>query len=230
MLLWTAFLLGIMGSTHCVGMCGPLVLALPLSSQQKWQMLRSALQYNFGRILTYALLGLVVGILGRGIFIAGFQQWLSIGLGIFLLVLVVFRINLESRFLQLPFVQQYNLWLKRQLSKCINRPNGHFLLGLLNGLLPCGLVYMALAGAVTTNDPLSGMLFMALFGLGTLPLLLSLFFITSNLKGHLRHRLQKISTFVLLGTALLLLFRGFAIEFPTELRFWEALNNPVMCH
>lgn len=219
-----------MGSTHCLGMCGPLVLALPLSRQEKWQMALSAIQYNLGRVLTYALLGLLFGLLGKGLFMAGIQKGFSIFLGALVLLVVVFKINLETRFLQIPMISKYAHFLKKQLARHLNRPNSHLTLGMLNGLLPCGLVYLALAGAVTTGNAMQGALFMALFGLGTMPLMVGVFFLKNAFTSKIKRSLQHVASFVMVIAAVVLIFRGLAIEFPTELRFWEALNDPVMCH
>lgn len=226
----TALTIGIMGSTHCLGMCGPLVLALPLNRQEKRQLAFQAFQYNIGRVITYALLGLLLGFLGKGLFLAGIQKGFSVFLGLVLLIVVLFKINLESQFIRLPLVHQYTQLVKQAVSKQLLLRNSHLTLGLLNGLLPCGLVYLALAGAVTTAAPWQGALFMLLFGLGTMPLMIGVFFVKNTLTHKIKHHLRHIASFVMLGVALLLIFRGFSIQFPTELRFWEAINHPVMCH
>lgn len=219
-----------MGSAHCLGMCGPLVLALPLDRQEKRQLAFKALQYNIGRVLVYTFLGLFLGLLGKGLFVAGIQKGFSIFLGLMLLIVVLFKINLESQFVKLPLVHQYIQLVKKAISKQLHHRNSSFTLGLLNGLLPCGLVYLALAGAVTTATPVQGALFMLLFGLGTMPLMIGVFFVKNTITYKIKYHLQHIASFVMLSVALLLIFRGFSIQFPTELRFWEAINHPVMCH
>ncbi|NJK82738.1 MAG: sulfite exporter TauE/SafE family protein, partial [Saprospiraceae bacterium] len=173
---------------------------------------------------------LLLGLLGKGLFVASIQKGFSLFLGLLLLVLVLFKINLESQFIKLPIIHRYTQFIKKALSQQIRRRNSHFTLGLLNGLLPCGLVYLALAGAITTATPWQGALFMLFFGLGTMPLMIGVFFVKNTLTHKIKHHLRHIASFVMLSVALLLIFRGFSIQFPTELRFWEAINHPVMCH
>lgn len=230
MIYWTAFSLGLLGSLHCLGMCAPLMLALPLTKQQKWSMVFDALQYNLGRVVTYSLLGLVFGLLGKGLFIADLQQEFSIVLGIVLLLIVVFKVNLEYHFFRIPFMARYNHFLKQQFNRLLRHRNSHFLVGTLNGFLPCGLVYLALAGAVTTSTPLNGATFMTLFGLGTIPLMLSTFFIGKRLQRQFRKQLTLVSNVFLTALALFIIYRGLSVDFPLDLQFWEAVNQPVMCH
>ncbi|MEN0048409.1 MAG: sulfite exporter TauE/SafE family protein [Bacteroidota bacterium] len=230
MIFWTALSLGFLGSLHCLGMCAPLMLALPMSTQQRWTMIWEALQYNLGRVMTYSLLGFIFGLLGKGLFVASLQQEFSIFLGVVLLLIVLFKINVEYHLLRIPIFERYSNFIKKQLNHLIRHSKSHFLLGAMNGFLPCGLVYLALAGAVTTNYALHGAIFMALFGLGTIPLMLSAFFIGRKLQTRFRLALSKVSNFAMLALAIFIIYRGLAVEVPTDLRFWEALNNPVMCH
>ncbi|MEM6699199.1 MAG: sulfite exporter TauE/SafE family protein [Bacteroidota bacterium] len=230
MIFWTALSLGFLGSLHCLGMCAPLMLALPMSTQQRWTMIWEALQYNLGRVMTYSLLGFIFGLLGKGLFVASLQQEFSIFLGVVLLLIVLFKINVEYHLLRIPIFERYSNFIKKQLNHLIRHSKSHFLLGAMNGFLPCGLVYLALAGAVTTNYALHGVIFMALFGLGTIPLMLSAFFIGRKLQTRFRLALSKVSNFAMLALAIFIIYRGLAVEVPTDLRFWEALNNPVMCH
>lgn len=230
MLYWTALTLGFLGSTHCVGMCGPLMLALPMTRTQRLMLFLQAVQYNFGRVLTYGLLGFFMGWLGKGLFLADIQKEVSIVLGVLILIGLIFKINWEHQFVRIPIINRYTKFIQSKLALLINRKGSHLALGMLNGLLPCGLVYLALAGAVTTSHPLEGSLFMMLFGLGTMPLMLSLFLVGNVFKTKLKRSLNIVGSFVLFAVAALLIFRGLAIEFPQELRFWEAVNNPVMCH
>lgn len=230
MIFWTALSLGFLGSLHCLGMCTPLMLAVPMSTTQRWSMLWEALQYNLGRVLTYSLLGLIFGLLGKGLFVASLQQEFSIFLGIVLLLIVFFKINIEYHLLRISIFERYSNFIKKQLNHLIRHSKGHFLLGAMNGFLPCGLVYLALAGAMTTNYALHGAIFMALFGLGTIPLMLSAFFIGRKLQMRFRTALSKFSNLAILALAIFMIYRGLVVEIPTKLNFWEALNNPVMCH
>ncbi len=230
MIYWTAFTLGLLGSLHCLGMCAPLMLAFPLSTKQRLGMLWQAVQYNLGRVLTYSLLGLIFGALGKGLFIASLQREFSIFLGVVLLAIVLFKVNVEYQLLRIPLFDRYTKFIQTQLNKLLRHSKSHWLLGIMNGFLPCGLVYLALAGAVTTSNALEGASFMALFGLGTLPLMLSVFFFGKKLQLRFRPHLSAFNTVALMAVALFSIYRGVVIYMPRQLEFWEAMNYPIMCH
>lgn len=230
--LWTAFTIGLVGSLHCIGMCGPIALALPYQGGNRWTAAGNLFLYNTGRVVTYSLLGALIGLVGKGLFISGFQSHLSIGLGIFLLLVAIFSINVESKLQKIPAIGRLNNWVKRNLAKLLhsNGPRPLFLIGLLNGLLPCGLVYVGVAGAVTMGSILSGMAYMALFGLGTIPMMWG-----ASLAGQLidvkwRNRMRKLAPAFLVFFALLFIFRGLNFDVPVDLRFWENLQEAPMCH
>src|ERR1017187_6538648 len=152
--LWTAFLLGLVGSLHCAGMCGPLALALPAAGNTTPGYVLGRVAYNAGRIVTYCLLGIVFGLAGWTFLLAGLQRWISIALGVALLVgLFASRKLALSR----PVTSAVNQ-LKSGMSVLLRRRSIAALavLGLLNGLLPCGLVYVACAGAAATGSIIAG--------------------------------------------------------------------------
>jgi len=188
---WTALLLGLGGSLHCVGMCGPLALALSGGSNRRAAFLLGRVLYNGGRVLTYVLLGGLFGLLGGWLQMAGWQQTLSVAVGAIILVsttLTLLRRRLPLASLPARVVDT----LKRALGRLLRleSPSGLLSIGVLNGLLPCGLVYVALAGSVTTGGVVQGMTYMALFGAGTIPLML-----TTSLMGRLilRPRVQALA-------------------------------------
>lgn len=232
MALWTAFTIGLFGSLHCIGMCGPIAMSLPYQASSRLKTAGNALLYNFGRIITYSLLGAVIGLLGQGVFFAGFQRWLAIGMGVLLLAIALFSINVESKMLSLPMVNRFYFRLKAELAKLLKRRSKFslFWIGTLNGLIPCGLVWLAIIGAVSTGNIWEGMFYMMLFGLGTLPLML-----TASLAGNwagLRFRkvLRKMIPAFLLFFAMLFFFRGFNFYIPPDFNIWEAMQNIPMCH
>jgi len=209
---WTALVLGLVGSLHCAGMCGPLALALPVTGAAAPSFLLGRLAYNLGRIVTYCALGLVFGLAGKSLLLAGLQRWVSIGLGVLLLVGLFASHRLA---LSRP-VEALVGGLKRGMSGLLRRRSlaSLGLLGLLNGLLPCGLVYAAGAGAMATNGVLAGICYMAAFGAGTLPMMLGI-----SLSGRLvpppfRLRLARAipASVFLLGT--LLILRGLSLGIP----------------
>ena len=230
--LGTAFMIGFAGSWHCIGMCGPIALALPYPEQSKASVIGRVLLYNFGRILTYSLIGLLIGALGQALWIAGIQQYIAIGLGLLLLVVALFSINLEYHITRLPFIFSLNTFVKKQLAYWLRRNEWYtfFGIGLLNGLLPCGLVYLAIAGVLNSATIFTASLFMIFFGLGTLPMMLIAAFGSQwiSLKG--RRIVMKVLPLFLFLFAVLFLARGFGFEAPHEIRFWENWQQIPMCH
>ncbi len=167
---YVAFTLGLFGSLHCVGMCGPLAIAFcNREGNSKWQLLASSLGYNLGRTVTYSILGLLFGLLGSFLFIADIQKGLSIFLGVLLIFSFLMSVDIDAKINSIPFVKRLYDRLRVAISNLYNRTKQFppFILGLANGLLPCGLVYLALTGALATGNVVEGMLFMALFGLGS---------------------------------------------------------------
>ena len=232
MFLWTAFTIGLFGSLHCVGMCGPIACALPVRSGGRWAVLGNALLYNFGRTLTYSLLGGIIGLAGRGLQLAGFQQIMSVALGVLLLAIALFSINVEAKLLRLPGLNGLVFQLKSRLARLLkdSAVNASFFIGLLNGLLPCGLVYMAVVGALSTGGIASGMGYMALFGLGTLPLMLATG-LAGNFAGQrFRTALRKAYPAFLVFFAVLFILRGLNFHVPGDFFFWAKLGDMPMCH
>lgn len=229
--MWTAFSLGLFGSLHCAGMCGPIAMALPLSMKEKTSILAQSLIYNFGRIASYMLMGLIMGLLGWGALVAGYQKYLSVGMGSILVIFAFMSASLESAFVSLKPVASFYAMIKTRLSRLIqkNSYSASMQLGFLNGFLPCGMVYIALAGALASNGLGEGATYMGLFGLGTLPMMTGLVLI-SNINRNLILKLRKLLPSVMLIFGLLLIKRGLGIEIPLEMRFWEAYNFPLMCH
>jgi sulfite exporter TauE/SafE len=231
-MLYTAFIMGLFGSLHCVGMCGPIAMALPVQDENRFSMASKLLLYNLGRTVTYVFLGILIGLLGEGLFLAGMQKWLSIGLGISLLLIALFSINIENRLLNMPLLGRAFLFIKIQLGKLLKNSSAPalFRTGIVNGFLPCGLVYMAIVGAVSMGNLLGSALYMLLFGLGTIPLML----LTAT-AGHLaslkiRNKIKKLFPVFVTALALLLIYRGIRFDLPEGFSFWEMMQNMPMCH
>lgn len=215
-LMWTALLMGLMGGFHCVGMCGPIALALPTGSSNKWKYFRGRLSYNLGRVATYTLMGLVFGIFGLTLNLAGLQQGISILSGLLILLLQFAPGNLSgkiSRFLKLPsFVSQ----IKKSFAFFLHKKGSVALLsiGMLNGILPCGFVYLALAGSLTAGSIAGAGAYMALFGLGTLPVMLSLSLSGKLISFKFKNRIQKAVPYVAACIAVLFILRGLSLDIP----------------
>lgn len=212
-MLWTALVLGFFSSFHCVGMCGPIALALGGKNRQLF--LFKKISYNLGRSLTYALLGLIVGSLGFSLSLAGVQQGLSVTMG---LLIVVFSLSYKSadRLLAIPALSGLVAWIKGKLAQSLKSgsPMAFFGTGLVNGLLPCGMVYMALVVAMGLQEPVLGAAYMFFFGLGTLPLLLGLMVSGSLLPVMRRQQLQRAIPYLGVLIGFLLVFRGLGLGIP----------------
>jgi len=212
----TPLTIGIVGSLHCIGMCGPIVVALPLKNQSLLTKVLGAVLYNSGRVATYGLLGVLFGLLGKGIHMAGFQQWTSIILGIVMIISVlfpfVFREKITIGNLLAGMASRLIVRLKKLF---VSRSYGSLLLiGLLNGLLPCGLVYVAIAGAINSGSVISGSLFMVLFGIGTTPLLLLATLASDAIGQRIRQKMQKAVPYFVFMLGVLFILRGMSLGIP----------------
>ena len=225
-------LLGLVSSFHCVGMCGPLALALPVHHLQKMQQAFAVLLYNLGRVITYTVLGGVFGWLGRGIYIAGFQQWFSIIMGVVILLLAFLYYFLNRSFSP-AWLRSVHGSVQNIMGRLLQSPrlNHYFLLGMANGLLPCGLVYLAIAGSLSTTSVGESMVFMAFFGTGTLPTMLILSFFGVHIKLSLRQQMRKAVPFIIAGMAVLLILRGLNLGIPFVSPVLADAPQPVIsCH
>lgn len=229
-LLITAALLGLAGSLHCVGMCGPLVLALPNQSSLHKQCLNNIL-YQLGRILTYALLGALVGSFGKSLSFIGFQQPLSLSVGICLLIFLFLPNQLKTKL----EISISHLFFTRQIKKMwayffkMQNSLAFFMVGIMNGALPCGLVYAALAGAMAGESALHGALFMVSFGFGTTPLLLATVSAKSLFTKKLRPYREYLLPFSLSTMAILLILRGASLDIPYLSPIIQANEAPNCC-
>jgi sulfite exporter TauE/SafE len=232
-MLFVAFTLGLFGSLHCVGMCGPLAIAFcDKEGDSNRQRFVSALSYNLGRTFTYAILGLFFGLLGSFVVVVDLQKALSIFLGIVLVLSFLLSYDLDQKINGWSVVRKFYDAVRQGISKMYNKARQYhpFTLGTANGLLPCGLVYLALAGAIASGSLMSGMIFMTFFGLGTIPMMFALILGMKQLNPKMRFHFRKILPYVTLCFGLFLIYRGVVVGMPEELNFWEMLKNPLMCH
>lgn len=216
LMLWTALVLGLTGSLHCVGMCGPLVLALP--GQRRWDVFLSRrLVYHGGRLLGYALLGVPAGLVGQSLSLLGWQRSLSIALGV---LLVLGALSSRLRRSGPGWLQSLAAWPERIVLKFGHRfrtAQGYrdFLItGILNGWLPCGLVYTALAGAAASGTVLQAVAYMAVFGLGTIPLLLITMFAGRLIGRSWQNVFQRLAPWAVGLLGVLLILRGLGLGIP----------------
>lgn len=233
-MLWTALLLGLAGSFHCIGMCGPIAFILPVNKQSKSLFIFQTFLYHLGRILTYSLIGILFGFIGKGLYLSGFQQRLSILMGVIMILAVIFPTSkLNTYKITKPLYkiiaivkQKLGLYLSKKSSKSI------FLIGFFNGFLPCGLVYMALIGAITTANYLQGALYMALFGIGTIPMLTAAIVLGNFVTLATRNKIQKVIPLFVIFIGLLFILRGLGLGIPylspSDAKL-QISNNPAKC-
>ncbi len=227
--------LGFLGSLHCVGMCGPLVLALPQPQGEygRWAMLVSGrILYNLGRALTYALLGLGVGLIGGAARFSGLQQVVSITSGVLILLWLMLPKKIANNASVATGAAHLINKLRVLLSPVLRT---HFLssqfgLGVLNGLLPCGLVFVALAGALAQESVFASGGFMALFGLGTFPAMLFFSILTGKLKTNFSSSLRRLLPIGLAAVAILLILRGLALDIPYVSPVLGAHSTTTLSH
>jgi len=212
----TAFTIGLVGSFHCIGMCGPIAFALPIKSNTLFSRISSGILYNLGRLSTYVLFGLLFGIIGQGISTASTQQTISIVLGVVLILSVLLPKSLINKINPSSTIGFYISKVKNSLGKLLkssSTPN-LILIGLLNGLLPCGLVYAAIGGAIATGEVTSGALFMLAFGLGTLPMMFSAVLLSNFISLSFRNRIRKMIPIFVIILGCLFIVRGLNLNIP----------------
>lgn len=214
-ILIAGLILGITSNLHCIGMCGPIAMAIPVDRTSNWTILGGILQYNLGRILTYSLLGILVGSIGVTIETFGFLQWLSIIAGVFM-ILFAWRKWLAAKLdANLPMfgIQR---WVGHGLGKVIasRSPFKIPLLGMLNGMLPCGMVYVAMINALLAGNPLSSAGAMAVFGLGTLPAMIAVGFAANRISASVRQKINRAVPYMLTVVGLLIVLRGMNLDIP----------------
>jgi sulfite exporter TauE/SafE len=209
-----AFLLGFAGSVHCIGMCGPLALSVPVAGG-RGSRVRAGLIYNTGRVATYSMLGAIFGLAGRSFAWFGWQQRFSLVLGVLILLFVLVPGLSSNRWLSAGAGKLF-MRVRNRFSTVLFRGNPGSILasGVLNGILPCGLVYLALAGAAATGQAMDGALFMMFFGWGTLPVMFSVVFFGTVFKQNFRIRMRSIYPAMMAVMAILLIIRGLNLGIP----------------
>jgi len=215
-ILWTSFVVGLLGSLHCIGMCGPITMALPVFRNAPATLLTSRILYNVGRTLTYALMGALIGLLGQGFSLVGAQQWLSIGAGILLILIVFIPSRISAWFSILKPAHHFTAFIKERFGKLLKRQTLHstFLIGIINGFLPCGLVYVALAGALATGSVIGGIGYMTFFGLGTLPMMFIFSLAGQFISLEVRRKFTRLIPTFIVALGILFILRGMNLGIP----------------
>lgn len=216
MFLLGAFILGFVGSLHCIGMCGPLVLAVPSNAHSRWKFVSERLWYHTGRSLTYTIMGAVVGAFGSTISLLGIQQQVSIIAGVVVLLSVLIPLGLKTKLNRFsPLTKIYSI-IKMKFGLLLQRKGNVALFGMgfLNGLLPCGLVYTALVGATAVAEMGRSAVFMLVFGIGTIPALVGVSLGGKLLSVRFRPILKKLLPAFSILVAVILILRGMNLGIP----------------
>ncbi|MRX39892.1 sulfite exporter TauE/SafE family protein [Flavobacterium sp. LC2016-23] len=215
-MLYSAFIFGLISSFHCIGMCGPIAMMLPVDRQNEAKKVTQIVTYHLGRLTAYSAIGLIFGLLGRVFFLAGLQQKLSIFIGLAMILVVLTPEKIFSKY-------NFSKPVYKIISKIKSGLGAHFknrsykslfIIGLLNGFLPCGMVYVALFGAIAMQSAGFGVLYMLLFGLGTVPLMTIVLYINSVIKASFRNRIQKVIPYVAVVIGVLFILRGLGLGIP----------------
>jgi len=230
----SAFVLGLLGSFHCVGMCGPIAFMLPVDRTNSFKKVSQIAIYHFGRLLAYSIIGLVFGLIGKSFYMFGFQQQLSIAIGVLMILVVLIpQKKLNKYHLSKP-IYKLIAKVKSHLGEALKRKTADTFLtiGFLNGFLPCGLVYMAVFATIATGNAFNGSLYMAIFGMGTIPLMTTAIYLSNFLKGSTRQKIQKaIPVFVVvIGSLFIIRGLGLGIPYLSPAPVFDVANSTMNCH
>lgn len=223
-----AFFIGLLGSVHCIGMCGPLAFAVPTVNNKWWLIVSDKVLYNIGRVITYSFLGLVIGFIGKQFWILGLQQGVSLASG-FLIIMAAFSRLFKIRMKDNAILSKLLVPVNKLLNYALQHHSGHLVIGLLNGLLPCGFVYLALAGAINTSSPLASAQFMFWFGAGTFPLMLIATISSGFIRPVLRRRINKAMPYLMVCLGFWFVLRGLNINIP-YLSPPKQTSGVAICH
>jgi len=233
-MLISALILGLLGSFHCVGMCGPIAFMLPVDRSNTYKKVTQISMYHMGRLLSYSIIGLIFGLIGKGLNLFGFQQQLSIIIGITMIVVVLIPYKTFNKYNASKPIYKVISKVKSALGSALKKKTSDTFLtiGFLNGFLPCGLVYMAVFGAIASGNAVEGSLYMMFFGLGTIPLMTTAIYFSNFLKGAMRQKIQKaIPVFVvLIGALFILRGLGLGIPFISPSPISEMVTGAMNCH
>jgi uncharacterized protein len=209
-----AILLGLAGGFHCLGMCGPIALALPVQRTTKQNVAR--VLYQFGRIFTYAVLGAVVGLGATTVSIVATESVVSITAGSLMIVAALAQLSFHRSIIPSAPLLRITSPVRAKLQYLLQKNTFAAMtgIGMLNGLLPCGLVIAALFGAASTGDVIQGSVFMSFFGLGTLPVMTAVMFGVGVISQRLRAVLKTAIPVVAIAVGALLVVRGMGLGIP----------------
>ena len=215
-MLYTAIIFGLISSFHCIGMCGPIAMMLPVDRNNEAKKITQLLIYHTGRLTAYASLGLLFGLLGKGFFLAGMQQQLTITVGVLIIIVAVVPEKILAKYNFSKPVYKVISKVKTSLGNQFKNRSykSFFTIGLLNGYLPCGMVYVALFGALAMPSIEYSMFYMLLFGLGTVPMMSMIVLITNLISMSVRNKIQKAIPVLAVCIGVLFIIRGLGLNIP----------------
>lgn len=233
-MLISGFILGLLGSLHCIGMCGPIAFMLPVDRTNSFKKVSQIAVYHIGRLIAYSIVGLVFGLIGKSLYIFGIQQQLSIAIGVIMIVLVIIPYKIIGKYNLSKPLNKLISKVKSNLGQALKKKTADTFLtiGFLNGFLPCGLVYMAVFGSVATGSLLEGSIYMLLFGIGTIPLMTSAIYLGKFLNHTIKKRIQKaVPLFiVIIGALFILRGLGLGIPYLSPSPIVEMVSSAIECH
>jgi hypothetical protein len=208
-----AFYIGLFGSVHCIGMCGPLAFAVPSFHNRWWLVVADKVIYNTGRLISYTVLGYLLGLLGKQLWLAGLQQGVSVVSGLLIIIAGFCRL-FKASFGQSRLMAALLSPIQKMIRYALNHQWGHLIVGILNGFLPCGFVYLALVGAVNTLSPVASAEYMFWFGAGTFPLMLLATIGSGYIGPVFRRRINRGMPFLMICLGCWFLLRGMGLGIP----------------
>lgn len=233
-MLWSAIIFGLLGSFHCIGMCGPIAFMLPVDRSNSTKKIFQIITYHIGRLFAYSIIGLILGILGKGFYIFGLQQQLSIIIGVLIIVVVCIPTKTFNKYNFSKPIYQLIAKVKYALGTALKKKTADTFLtiGFLNGLLPCGLVYMAVFASLAMPTTLQASLYMALFGLGTIPLMTTAIYLGKFLNSKIKQRITKAIPIFVIIIGILFIFRGLGLGIPflSPAPVIDVASSTIDCH
>lgn len=233
-MLWSALIFGLLGSFHCIGMCGPIAFMLPVDRSNSTKKVFQIFSYHFGRILAYSIIGLFFGLIGKSLYIFGMQQQLSISIGILMIVVILIPTKTFNKYNFSKPLYKIISKVKSSLGKALKKKTADTFLtiGFLNGFLPCGLVYMAVFASLAMPTATESSLYMVLFGLGTIPLMTAAVYVGKFLNTTVKQRIQKAIPVFVVIIGLLFILRGLGLGIPylSPAPITEIATGHIECH
>lgn len=233
-MLIAAFILGLLGSFHCVGMCGPIAFMLPINREKNHIKLVQITLYHVGRLLAYGMIGLVFGLIGKSLYLFGFQQQLSIIIGVLMIIIILIPYKTFSKYNGSTPIFKGISKIKSALGAAFKKktPETFLTIGFLNGLLPCGMVYMAVFAAIASGTAYNGGLYMVVFGLGTIPLMTTAIYLSHLFSVAIRQKIQKAIPVFVVIIGLLFIIRGLGLGIPylSPAPMQKIVSSHMECH